>query len=212
MLLRSTIPNYIVGVVVQGNYGGRRDLLFDGIPLTQELLDYDPPPEPKKDGSIIVTIATDAPLSERQLGRLCRRGILGLGRIGANARHTSGDLLIAFSNAPENRVRRTDRPARQTYVYLDDEIINDLFVATIEATAESVFNAMVAAETMIGRDDHYVPALPMDWIVTLMQAMDASSIQPSDIAVQVSQWFWRNSHGQSRAIGETWGDRRQRPL
>ncbi len=161
---------YTVGVIVQGNYGGRRDLLFDGVPLSQELIDFEPPPQPKKDGSIIVTIATDAPLSERQLGRLCRRGMLGLGRIGANARHTSGDLLIAFSNAQENRVRRTERPARQTYVYLDDEIINDLFLATIEATAESVLNALVAAESMVGRDDHVVPALPVDLIVTLMKA------------------------------------------
>lgn len=161
---------FTVGVIVQGNYGGRRDLLFDGVPLSQELLDYELPPEPKKDGSIIVTIATDAPLSERQLGRLCRRGILGLGRIGANARHTSGDLLIAFSNAPENRVPRTDRPVRQSFVYLDDEVINDLFAATIEATAEAVLNALVAAETMIGRDDHLVPALPMELIVPLMRA------------------------------------------
>lgn len=162
--------DFILGVIVQGNYGGRRDLLFDGVPLSQELLDYELPPESKKDGSIIVTIATDAPLSERQLGRLCRRGILGLGRIGAAARHTSGDLLIAFSNAPENRVPRTERPARQTFVYLDDEVINDLFIATIEATAEAVLNAMVAAETMIGRDDHLVPALPMDLILPLMRA------------------------------------------
>ncbi len=160
---------YTLGVIVQGNYGGRRDLLFDGVPLPQELLDFDQPPAGKKDGSIIVTIATDAPLSERQLGRLCRRGILGLGRIGATARHTSGDLLIAFSNAPENRVPRTDRPARQTFVYLDDELINDLFSATIEATAEAVLNALVAAETMTGRDDHLVPALPMDMVLPLMQ-------------------------------------------
>lgn len=161
---------YTVGVIVQGNYGRRRDLLIDGVPLSRELLDFELSPDPKKDGSIIVTIATNAPLSERQLARLCRRGMLGLGRIGAAARHTSGDLLIAFSNAPENRVPRENRPARQTLVYLDDEIIDDLFSATIEATAEAVLNAMVAADTMIGRDDHLVPAMPMDLVLPLMRA------------------------------------------
>jgi len=96
--------------------------------------------------------------------------MLGLGRIGAIARHTSCDLLIAFSNAVENRVARTDRPARRTYTYLDDEQIDDLFAATVEATAESVLNAMVAAETMVGRDGNIAYALPMDEVRELLRA------------------------------------------
>lgn len=162
--------SYHVGVFIQGNYGQRRDLLIDGVPIGPSLLDWPPAPDRSGDGSIIVVIATDAPLSERQLGRLCRRGMLGLGRIGATARHTSGDLLIAFSNAPQNRVARTDRPAKRTFTAIDDEWIDELFTATIEATAESVLNAMVAAETMVGRDGNVAHALPMDEVRALMRS------------------------------------------
>jgi len=153
---------YHVGVYIQGNYGRREDLLIDGLPIGRFLKNWGIAPDRSGDGSIIVVIATDAPLSERQLGRLCRRGILGLGRIGATARHTSGDLLIAFSNARENRVTRTARPVKRTFTALDDEHIDELFVATIEATAEAILNAMAAAETMVGRDGHTAFALPMD--------------------------------------------------
>ena len=161
---------YHVGVYIQGNYGRRDDLLIEGIPIGTMLRDWTPEPDPAGDGSIIVVIATDVPLSERQLARLCRRGMLGLGRIGATARHTSGDLLIAFSNAPRNRVSRTDRPALMTMTVLDDEFIDDLFVATIEATAEAVLNAMVAAETMVGRDGHTAYSLPMDEVRALLRS------------------------------------------
>lgn len=160
---------YHVGVYVQGNYGRRDDLVIDGVPIGTMLRDRTPDPDSAGDGSIIVVIATDAPLAERQLGRLCRRGMLGLARIGATARHTSGDLLIAFSNAPRNRMSRTNRPALMTVTVLDDERIDDLFVATIEATAEAVLNAMVAAETMVGRDGHTAYALPMDEVRALMR-------------------------------------------
>ncbi len=161
---------YHVGVYIQGNYGRREDLLIDGVPIGTMLRAWMPEPDRAGDGSIIVVIATDAPMSERQLGRLCRRGMLGLGRIGATARHTSGDLLIAFSNSPRNRVARTTRPALMTRTILDDEFIDDLFVATIEATAEAVLNAMVAAETMIGRDGHTAYALPMDEVRSLLRS------------------------------------------
>src|SRR5436305_14725 len=100
-------PEYTVGVLVQGNVGRRPNLLVDGVPVGLEITDLLPEqgmtPEQKRDGSIIVAIGTDAPLTDRQLGRLCRRGMLGLGRVGAAATHSSGDLLIAFANAPENR-------------------------------------------------------------------------------------------------------------
>ena len=158
---------YTVGVLIQGNFGQRSDLLVDGVPVGQEL--GGSLQEAEKDGSVIVVIATDAPLSDRQLGRLCRRGMLGLSRVGAAARNTSGDILIAFSNARENRVDRFSADALRTTVQLDDSRLDDLFVATIEATAEAVLNAMVAAETMVGRDGRVVEALPHDRLLHIME-------------------------------------------
>lgn len=159
---------YVVGVLVQGNFGSLPDLRVDGVPVGRELRSVEAvslrrqPQEPEvaRDGSIIVIIATDAPLSERQLGRLCRRGMLGLGRVGSTAHHGSGDLLLAFSNAPENRVVLESDEALVRQSYLRDSGINGLFQATVEATEEAVLNAMVAAETMTGRDGHIVRALP----------------------------------------------------
>lgn len=165
---------YTVGALVQGNFGRREDLLVDGVPVGLEITDLmpergTPPTEERRDGSIIVVIGTDAPLTDRQLGRLCRRGMLGLGRVGATATHSSGDLLIAFSNAPENRVDRFEERALLTSAFLNDARINDLFQATIEATAEAVLNALVAAETMTGRDGNVAHALPHDRLQAIMQ-------------------------------------------
>ena len=107
--------SYTVGVLIQGNFGGTADLLVDGVPVGRELAASSPPSDAdtdaRKDGSVIVVIATDAPLSDRQLGRLCRRGMLGLSRVGAAGRNSSGDLLVAFSNAVETGLTAT-RPSR----------------------------------------------------------------------------------------------------
>jgi len=165
--------DYTVGVLVQGNFGRRPNLLVDGVPVGLEITDLLPEqgmtPDQKRDGSIIVAIGTDAPLTDRQLGRLCRRGMLGLGRVGATATHGSGDLLIAFSNAPENRVDRFETRTLLTGTFINDAQINDLFQATIEATAEAVLNALVAAETMTGRDGNVAHALPHDRMQAIMR-------------------------------------------
>ena len=163
---------YTLGVLIQGNFGATTDLLVDGVPVGRELAARSrrsDPDDAHKDGSVIVVIATDAPLSDRQLGRLCRRGMLGLSRVGAAGRNSSGDLLLAFSNAVENRLDRdAAEPVRQV-VQLMDTHIDDLFVATIEATEEAVLNALVAAETMTGRDGHVAEALPHDRLVDVMR-------------------------------------------
>ena len=164
---------FTVGVLVQGNFGAREDLLVDGVPVGREITDLLPTPgdratQPASDGSVIVVIATDAPLSDRQLGRLCRRGMLGLARVGATARNTSGDLLLAFSNAQENRVERGDDRAILPYTRLADTRIDILFQATIEATEEAVLNALVAAETMTGRDGNTAYAIPHDRLQEVM--------------------------------------------
>jgi D-aminopeptidase len=157
---------YALGVLVQGNFGALPDLRVDGVPVGRELQSVSAvslrrePVDAGRDGSIIVVIATDAPLSERQLGRLCRRGMLGLGRVGSHAHHGSGDLLLAFSNAAENRIALESDDVLLRQAQLRDTAINGLFQATVEATEEAVLNAMVAARTMTGRDGHTVEALP----------------------------------------------------
>jgi D-aminopeptidase len=165
---------YTIGVLVQGNFGAREDLLVDGVPVGREITDLQPvrgkaeAERPQPDGSIIVVIGTDAPLTDRQLGRLCRRGMLGLGRAGSTARQSSGDILIAFSNAPETRFDRFNRAPLVSTVRVNDERIDDLFQATIEATTEAVLNVLVAAETIVGRGGNTAFALPHDRLREIM--------------------------------------------
>jgi L-aminopeptidase/D-esterase-like protein len=161
--------SYTVGVLVQGNFGGRDQLMIDGVPVGREIADLLPERGGKiSDGSIIVVIGTNLPLSDRQLHRLCRRGMLGLSRTGSVASNGSGDLLIAFSNHPDCLVPYPETPAVITSPRLDDGIMTPIFQATVEATEEAVINALVAAETMTGRDGNTVHALPHDRLVEIM--------------------------------------------
>ena len=165
---------YTVGVLVQGNFGGREQLMIDGVPVGREISDLQierggSRPARATDGSIIVVIATDLPLSDRQLSRLCRRGMLGLSRVGSVASNGSGDLLIAFTNHRDCRVPYPDEPAIITSPRLADGIMTPVFQATVEATEEAVVNAMVAAETMTGRDGNTAHALPHDRLVEVMR-------------------------------------------
>jgi D-aminopeptidase len=166
---------YTVGVFIQGNCGALDDLLVAGVPVGQELgpmlrerrAQYEA--QRDHDGSIIIVIATDAPLSDRQLRRLCKRGMLGLSRTGAIAHHGSGDLLLAFSNAPANRVNVQETASVLAARQLLDRYISQLFQATVEATEEAVLNAIIAAETMVGRDENIVYALPHDELCAVMR-------------------------------------------
>lgn len=161
---------YTVGVLVQGNFGATENLLVDGVPVGREIgAVRNATSSEQKDGSIIVVIATDIPLSDRQLARLCRRGMLGLSRTGSTAHHGSGDLLLAFSNAPATRVNRFDDAPFLTTPRLSDEHISPVFQATIEATEEAVLNALIAAETMTGRDGNTVHSLPHDDLRAIMR-------------------------------------------
>lgn len=164
---------YTVGVLVQGNFGGREQLMIDGVPVGREMTDLrtevgSSRPASSSDGSIIVVIATDLPLSDRQLGRLCRRGMLGLSRVGSVASNGSGDLLFAFTNHRDCRVPYPDTPTVIMSPRLDDGIMTPVFQATIEATEEAVINALVAAETMVGRDGNTAHALPHDRLREVM--------------------------------------------
>ena len=161
---------YTVGVLVQCNYGSRRNLRIAGVPVGKEI-----PEEPAyasaafgeaDRGSIIVVVATDAPLVSHQLKRLARRVALGLGRNGSISGNGSGDIFIAFSTAnpgaarPEGLVQLTMLP---------NDRIEPLFAATVQATEEAIINAMVAAETMTGIENHRVIALPHERLRTVLK-------------------------------------------
>jgi D-aminopeptidase len=145
---------YTVGVLVQSNYGVRSELRIAGVPVGK-FMPAKPPPESQDKGSIIIIVATDAPLLPHQTKRLARRASLGLARNGSYAGDGSGDLFLAFSTA--------NAAASQTEGFelraLANGQLNPLFLATVQAVEESIINAMVAAETMTGRDGATVPAI-----------------------------------------------------
>ena len=151
---------YTIGVLVQCNYGRRANLRVAGIPVGQEIFGEDPyafvPSEAAETGSIIVVVATDAPLLPHQLKRVARRVTLGLGRTGSTAGNGSGDIFIAFSTAnPEASVS----PHLVTLQMVPNGALDPIFDATVQATEEAVINALIAAEDMTGIDGHHVTAL-----------------------------------------------------
>ncbi len=154
---------YTVGVLVQCNYGTRENLRIAGINVGRQIAAPEPytfiPSDIGELGSIIVVVATDAPLLPTQLKRLGRRVTLGLGRNGSISGNGSGDLFIAFSTG-------NDGAAALDHVVdlkmLPNGQLDDIFRATVEATEESIVNAMVAAKDMVGADNHRVIALPHD--------------------------------------------------
>ena len=150
---------YTVGVLVQCNYGRRDQLRIAGVPVGREISQN---LVARKDiGSIIVVVATDAPLIPNQLKRMARRVSLGLGRDGSYSGDGSGDIFIAFSTAnPGAAGAKTAHDVKM----LPNEQLDPIFLATVQATEEAVVNAMVAAETMTGIDNHTVTALPHDWL------------------------------------------------
>ena len=162
--------SYVVGVLVQGNTGRRDDLVIGGAAIGREIFDLRPEPGNAAlgDGSIIVIIATNAPLSDRQCRRLCKRGIMGLGRVGLTAGNSSGDLLLAFSNHRESLHDRFDSRAVRHFPMLNDNLLNPVFNAVVEATAESVLNALVSAETMTGVRGNILHGIPHDRLVSAL--------------------------------------------
>ena len=156
---------YTVGVLVNANHGRREELMINGVPVGKRY-DADGLAVSGSEGSIIIVIATDAPLDARQLGRLAKRAALGLARTGSTARHGSGDFMLAFSTGntiphyPETRTFSMTRMA--------DTHLNSLFTATVEATEEAIVNALTMASTMIGRDDHRVEAISLSKLTALL--------------------------------------------
>jgi L-aminopeptidase/D-esterase-like protein len=154
---------YTVGVLVQANFGRRAQLMVAGVPVGQEI----PPAAARaaledsagERGSIIIVVATDAPLLPHQLKRLARRATMGLARTGSTSGNGSGDLFIALSTANPDAFR-AEGLARVEMV--SNEQISPLFDATVYATEEAIINALVAADTMVGAGGHRVEGLPHD--------------------------------------------------
>jgi D-aminopeptidase len=162
--------NYTIGVLVQCNYGSRQNLRIAGIPVGREINSEDPyayqPSEISERGSIIVVIATDAPLISSQLKRLARRVSLGLGRNGSISGNGSGDIFIAFSTANSGA-------ASADHVVdirmMPNDLLDPVFAATVQAVEESIVNAMIAAESMTGIENHHVTALPHDQLRAVLK-------------------------------------------
>lgn len=164
--------DYTVGVLVNANHGRRPELVISGIPVGKL---YDSPQQVSEafvggqsEGSIIVVIATDAPLDGRQLARLAKRAALGLARTGSTVRHGSGDFILAFSTA--NVIPHYPKDPTYNLTHLADTHLNPLFTATVEATEEAILNALTMATTVIGRDDHRVEAIDLARLKTFLSA------------------------------------------
>ncbi|MGI8638642.1 MAG: P1 family peptidase [Pyrinomonadaceae bacterium] len=153
---------YKIGVLVQANYGSRQLFTVAGVPVGKEITDLLPTTgkTSQDTGSIIVVVATDAPLLPHQLKRLVKRVSLGVGLMGGRGGNSSGDIFIAFSTANAVEVSKDAELSR--IEMLPNEKINPLFVATTQATEEAIVNAMVAAETIKGFNGNTVFALPHD--------------------------------------------------
>ncbi|MDQ3321661.1 MAG: P1 family peptidase [Acidobacteriota bacterium] len=185
--LPASLGGYTVGVLVQTNFGGV--LTIDGAPIGVELGKYylkdvvEKGESPKRnvsqnkndtgdlaDGSIIIVIATDAPVDARQLKRMAARSMMGLARTGAAATNGSGDYAIAFSTAPEVRVKSSgDNRAPREVKLLSNDAMSPLFLATIEATEEAIYNSLFRAKTVTGRENRTVEALPIEKTITILR-------------------------------------------
>lgn len=156
---------YTLGVLVQSNFGSREGLTIAGVPMWNDLKDtlkteFKLPPQSYRqegDGSIIVVVATDAPLLPHQLKRIAQRVSIGIGVVGGRGTNGSGDIFIAFSTANPNAFSRKDNT---TVEQLSNDAINPLFFATVQGVEEAIINAMCAAETMEGINGNKAYALP----------------------------------------------------
>ncbi len=158
--------DYTVGVLVQCNYGVRPELRVAGVPIGKEITDLRPGSNDDNEmGSIIVVVATDAPLLPHQLKRLATRVSLGVGRMGGYGGNSSGDIFIAFSTA---NPRVYSDSGTKNVEMLPNARMNAVMNATVQATEVAIINALLQAETMVGINDHRVHAMPLDRVRTIM--------------------------------------------
>lgn len=182
---------YTIGVLVNANHGRRQELMVDGVPVGRvwerfaEKVDRQgfskhsqPVPSEKTDtiwdhGSIIIIIATDAPMDSRQLSRLAKRAVLGLARTGATSHHGSGDFVLAFSTG--NVIPHYPENPTFTLLRLADTHLNPLFIATEEATEEAILNALLGATTVVGRDGRKVESIKISQLIRILSSFKRAS-------------------------------------
>lgn len=182
--LPARIGGWTLGVLVQSNFGGV--LTIVGAPVGQdlgrwylqnELQKPNAPQEDRADGSVIIVIATDAPLDHRNLSRLASRSMLGLGRTGAAASNGSGDYAIAFSTAAEVRIRPLPRNRHRETRVVSNDHMSPLFLAAIEATEEAIINSLFRATEMTGQG-RTIDALPLDRTMQILRKHGVVPMNP----------------------------------
>ena len=160
---------FTVGAIVQANHGTREEFRVAGIPFGKLIKGYDMDIkhlEPKPgDGSIIVVVATDAPVLPWQLSKMCRRVSLGIGNLGGGYQNGSGDIFLAFSTANENAFSYDSSEV----TLLSDDKMDPIYRAVAQAVEEAIVNAMVAAEDMYGRNRNFIPALPHEEVERILK-------------------------------------------
>ncbi|RCI10079.1 hypothetical protein L249_8567 [Ophiocordyceps polyrhachis-furcata BCC 54312] len=179
---------YTIGVLVQANYGNKEDLRIGGIHIGRLLRERhehrrSSGPEPRKDGSIIIVIATDAPLLPIQLQRLARRATVGLARVGGHGHNNSGDIFLAFSTAnkvpfqimPPEGTPFPDAPHTRAVEMTDNDSINGLFDAAADAVEEAIYNALFMAETMTGFRGRTIEALDLEKVKKIFAGRDGAT-------------------------------------
>ena len=167
--LPASLGGWTVGVLVQSNFGGVLQVL--GAPVGRELGRHafrNATGDGSGDGSIMILVATDAPLGDRNLGRLAARGIMGLSRTGSSASNGSGDYVIAFSTAESVRRRTADGMAPRTVVDLPKDAMSALFQAVVEATEEAIYNSLFMATTVQSRFGT-AEAIPLDRVREILE-------------------------------------------
>lgn len=167
--LPENLGGYTVGVLVQSNFGGV--LQIAGVPVGKELDKYYLSDELNEspDGSCMIVVATDAPLDSRNLKRLAKRAMLGLGKTGGIASNGSGDYVIAFSTAESVRIPYRSDQALQKQTVLQNNAMSPLFMAVNEATEEAIINSLFHAKKMTGRAGHTIEELPVDSVLKIME-------------------------------------------
>ena len=166
-VLPKKVGGYTVGVLVQSNFGGV--LQINGVRLGKELGNYSKGFLYDADGSCMIVVATDAPLTSRNLKRLAKRAMIGLGRTGGIVSNGSGDYVIAFSTHKANRSLSGAQGMIESKEVVKNEAMSPLFLAAIEATEEAIINSLFAADTMTGRNNHKIEALPIQKVLPLIQ-------------------------------------------
>ncbi len=167
--LPESLGGYTIGVLVQTNYGGILEI--DGVQVGQKLHKHDFIDHVRRtenvDGSCMMVVITNAPLDSRNLERVAKRAMMGLAKTGGIASNGSGDYVIALSVAPENLIN--DKAKTLTTTMLANSQMSPIFAATIEATAEALWNSLFMAESMTGRDGNHVDALPVQQVLEMLR-------------------------------------------